>query len=206
MGRSLAAILLATLALPFGLAAYLSEDAFLERAVVEHAINTDYWGKERAESIHAAAIWLFGFVNPLPIPQRQYEGSTDLPSVQLTQPVSQAFQRVGDTAYVRALVAAVYLFCYRLASVWQWMNILGAFLLLALFDGDVERRIKTKEFRPHSPAMHGMFAHLFVIGVGLGLFALFWTITIPPIAFGVMLLTLIGFVRVVVSNFHHTAV
>jgi len=199
-----AASLLALVALVLYLPAANGPETFLRQVTVEHEANLHVLGPDAARRIFDRMSFL----------QSQSAGANSIPSTILDNPgpppvditvarhVSAAGARILDSRYVRAMEALLALALFRIASLAEWLPLVSAFLLVAIFDGLIRRAVKSKEFLRHDPelfAAHASLAVLTAYGVALSVVL---PTTIHPYAFASAPLLAALFSGQTIANFH----
>lgn len=199
-----AASLLALVALVLYLPAANGPETFLRQVTVEHDANLHLLGQDAALRIVDRTRFLQGQsagANPIPSTFRDNPGPPPV-DVTVARHVSAAGARILDSRYVRSMEALLALALFRIASLAEWLPLVAAFLLVAIFDGLIRRAVKSKEFLRHDPELFALHACLAVLTVcGLALSVVLPT-TIHPYAFASAPLLAALFSGWTIANFH----
>lgn len=198
------ASLLALVALVLYLPAANGPETFLRQVTVEHEMNAHLLGPDAARRILDRTRFLQGqsaSANPIPSTFRDNPGPPPV-DVTVARHVSAAGARILDSRYVRSMEALLALALFRIASLAEWLPLVSAFLLVAIFDGLIRRAVKSKEFLRHDPELFAAHACLAVLTVcGLALTVVLPT-TIHPYAFASAPLLGALFSGQTIANFH----
>lgn len=143
---SLVSLLMLVLYLP----AAKPAEVFISQVRVEHALLSEFWGKDHAMAMLAKMVDLQpdSTASPplIPIAQGQAgQGANVLPEV------AAVGDRLMNNDYFRSLNALLVLATYRAAVVLYLLPGLLPFLVAAVVDGVVRRSVKGKDFSGHNP-------------------------------------------------------
>lgn len=123
---------------------------FIAQVRVEHALLSEFWGRDHAMAMLAKMLDLQPDSTPSPplIPIAQGpegKGAKVLPEV------AAVGNRLLNNEYFRSLNALLVLATYRAAVVFYLLPGLLPFLVAAVVDGIVRRSVKGKDFSGHNP-------------------------------------------------------
>lgn len=177
---------------------------FFDQLRSEHEAIAEHWGEEHALRVLARAIDLHGGVKrepPIPTAYQGGQRGAGAGSVAAHR-LSEASARLFDNEYTRSISALLALFFFRLSSMVELLPLAGAFLLACVVDGLVVRRVKSREFRPHSPELFAAHAAMVVL-LACGCLVLFLVpLAWHPVAMPVPFMLAGLFVNQAVANFH----
>lgn len=160
LSASLAVLLVLVLYLPSAHA----PSRFVITLAAEHERNRAWWGEPAAIRIASRLLWVREGVNPWPSGDGRGTSATawPMPSAPASE-LAQLNARVIASDYVRAIDALFALATYRLCVLVEALPWIAVFILSALFDGLVRRKVKGKEFVQHNPETFALCASLAIV-------------------------------------------
>lgn len=150
---SLTALLILVLYLP----AVTTPERYLAVLHAEQALTAEAWGPEPAARILAHMLdWQATLQAAAPLPNRT--AAPDLQPVHraTAREMAAIHRRIFDSAYFRAIDAALALAAYRFAALLAWLPALAVFLFAVLADGFIVRIVKSSAFRQHDPEVFAL--------------------------------------------------
>lgn len=197
---ALCAVLLCALYLP---SAYPPE-RFVEQIRIEHDLNVDFWGEERAHQLLQRSLALYarqGELVPAAFASTPGVAAGD-PNAALANKMSEVLQRLFHNRYMQAFDALLLLAAYRLSALLQWWQWLAAFVLVACFDGYLVRLIRSKEFREHSPVRFALCAIGATLAIAVALLLFVLPASVYPLLLGIVSLAGGTLIATAISHFH----
>lgn len=144
------ASLVSLLALVLYLPSVRPASAFIATVRSEHAVLTDFWGRQHAlQMLGRMLSWQPKVMSTPPLlpagkPAAAANGNVD-------QEVAALGNRLLNNDYFRSLNGLFVLAIYRMAVILGLLPGVVPFVLAAIVDGFVRRAVKSKEFRGHNP-------------------------------------------------------
>ena len=197
---TLCVVLLYALYLP---SAYPPE-RFLEQIRAEHDVNVGFWGEQRAHQLLERALALYARQDalvPAAFTSPAGAAATDTNAVVARQ-MSEVLERLFHNRYTQAFDALLLLAAYRVLGFQQWWQWIGAFVLIACFDGYLVRLIRSKEFGEHSPMHFALCGIGATLGLAVALLLLVLPVPLYPMLFGGVSLALGTLIAMAISHFH----
>ncbi|HCY63225.1 MAG TPA: hypothetical protein DHV59_10425 [Oxalobacteraceae bacterium] len=199
---ALVALLILVLYLP----AAFPPERFLDQLRVEHALTADAWSPTHAVSILARMLDLQATAQQAsPIPKSSPEPPSKPVALDVAWQMAQANNRLFNSDYFRAIDTLFALATYRLCALVEWLPLLLAWMLAALFDGCMRRMIKSREFIQHNPEVFALYACAAIVAVCLTVVALVLPVTVPPLALPLVPLAISVFASRALASFHRRA-
>lgn len=197
---ALCVVLLYALYLP---SAYPPE-RFVEQIRIEHDLNVDFWGEQRAHQLLQRSLALYARQDelvPAAFASTPGVATTDA-NAAVAQQMSEVLERLFRNRYTQAFDAQLLLAAYRLSGLLQWSRWIAVFGLIACFDGYLVRLIRSKEFLEHSPMHFALCAMGATLALALALLLLVMPVSVYPLLLGCVSLALATLVAMAISHFH----
>ncbi|RJG00578.1 DUF4400 domain-containing protein [Noviherbaspirillum sedimenti] len=199
---SLVALLMLVLYLP----AAFPPERFLNQLRVEHALTAEAWSPARAVRILARMLDLQATAQQAsPIPPPSVEPPSQPVALDVAWQMAQANNRLFNSDYFRAIDTLFALATYRLCALVEWLPVLLAWMLAALFDGGMRRLIKSRAFIQHNPEIFALYACAAIVAACLTVVALVLPVTVPPLAWPLVPLAISVFASRALASFHRRA-
>lgn len=177
---------------------------FIEQMLTEHGLNTRFWGPTTAERIMDRSLSAYGVLNSsTPVPQRSQAPAPARSNIGIASEMARVNERLFGNSYFRAVDALVLLATYRWASLMQWCPALTLLLSAMLVDGWIVRLVRSLQFQGPSPEWFAVSACAAVL-LSCGTFVC-WVLplTVPPLAWGGMLMAVGVCASQLIANYHH---
>lgn len=199
---SLVALLLLVLYLP----AAFPPERFLDQVRVEHAMAAEDWSPTHALRILARMLDLQATAQQAsPIPKPSVEPPSKPVALDVAWQMAQANNRLFNSDYFLAIDTLFALATYRLCALAEWLPVLLAWILAALFDGGMRRLIKSREFIQHNPEAFAFYACTAIMTACLTVVALVVPVTVPPLVLPLVPLAISVLASQALANFHRRA-
>lgn len=199
---SLVALLMLVLYLP----AAFPPARFLDQVRIEHAMTAHAWSPAHALRILARMLDLQAAAaqaSPLPPPATQAPAGPV--ALDVAWQMAQVNNRLLTSDYFRGIDTLFTLATYRLCALGEWLPVLLAWMLAALFDGGMRRRIKSREFIQHNPEAFALYACAAIVSACLTVVALVLPVTMPPLVLPLVPLIISVFASRAIGSFHQRA-
>jgi hypothetical protein len=148
---------------------------------VEHALNTDFWGREAAMRILSRMLELQAAANEVgPIQTQANAAAPSAIDVAVGKQMSEVNASLFNNAYFRSVETLLALASYRLSALFEPLPFLLMFMAAAVFDGFVVRIVKSKEFRRHDPEMFAVHVCGTIVTVCATVLAFVLPVTLAP--------------------------
>lgn len=199
---SLVALLILVLTLP----AAFPPERFIEQVRSEHALTAESWNPAHAVRILARMLDLQAAAAQVsPVPSPVIDPPSKPVALDVAWQMGQVNHRLFNSDYFRAIDTLFALATYRLCALMEWLPVLLPWLLAALFDGAMRRRIKSREFIQHNPEVFALTACGAVIALCLTVVALVLPVTVPPLALPLVPLSISVLASRALASFHRRA-
>ncbi len=192
---SLATLLILVLYLP---SAYPPQ-RFIDQLRAEHASTTGFWGHNHAMRILSRMLdWQATAKQTGPL----LSSATNPVNSAVARQMTEVNHRLFSNPYFRSIDTLLALATYRLSVLIEWLPMLLAFMLAALFDGALVRIIKSKEFLQHDPETFALHACAAIMTACSAVLALVLPVTLHPLAFAAVPIAMSVFASRALANFH----
>lgn len=199
---ALVALLLLVLYLP----AAFPPERFLDQLRIEHALTAEFWSPTHALRILARMLDLQATAQQAsPIPPHSIDPPSRPVTLDVAWQMAQANNRLFNSDYFRAIDTLFALATYRLCALVEWLPVLLAWVLAALFDGGMRRKIKSREFIQHNPEAFALYACAAIVAACLTVVALVLPVTVPPLVLPLVPLIISVFASRALASFHRRA-
>ncbi len=196
----------------FLFAPLLINQADYESCVEKELATAGEWydGKEvqtildRTNRLYGAAMVSTG-IDPLirkhfvkPMPSKEVAPGVMLPKA-MTPYAEHLMEYWGNFLY------NIWMFFFRVAHSWSWINYLTPFLAAIIFDGVMTRKAKLASFKYTSPTVYNVSWHVIIALAAISVVA-FAVVTPLSVFFYPVVITFMGvLVRLLISNIQHSA-
>lgn len=179
-------------------------ERFVEQIHVEHGLNIDFWGAQRAQHLLQRSLAWYSHQGELVPAAFAYSptAASDRAAAGVSEHMGNVLERLLHNPYTRAFDALVLLATYRFSGVLNWLQWMAAFLLLACFDGYLVRLIRSKDFRAHSPLHFALCTLGATFALAFILVLLVVPVSVSPLLLGSVLLVLGTLIAIAISHFH----
>ena len=179
---------------------------FLDQLRIEHQRNASFMGEGHASSILERMLDFHEKETAI-APASQMADAQ--PSHPVANPVadamSQANGRFFNNPYFRSINALFILATYRCSVLIEWLPVLAAFMIAAVFDGCLVRILKSKEFLQHNPQVYAAYACATILTFCATAITFVLPVTLHPISIPIVPIAASIFVSRAVANFHRRA-
>lgn len=196
---SLTALLILVLYLP---SAYPPQ-SFIDQLRVEHALTVDFWGRTHATRILARMLdWQATARQAAPLSSPATAAVANPVNSAVARQMTEVNHRLLSNPYFHSIDTLLALATYRLSALLEWLPVLLAFTLAALFDGTLVRVIKSKEFLQHDPETFALHVCAAIMTACATVLALVLPVTLHPLAFAAAPLAMSAFASRALADFH----
>lgn len=196
------ALLILVLYLP----AAFPPERFLDQVRREHALTVESWNPAHAVRILARVLDLqVAASQASPVPSPVIDPPSQPVALDVAWQMGQVNNRLFNSDYFRAIDTLFALATYRLCALVEWLPALLPWLLAALFDGAMRRRIKSREFIQHNPEVFALYACAAIVAACLTVVALVLPVTLPPLALPLVPLAISVMASRALASFHRRA-
>lgn len=196
---SLVALLILVLYLP---SAYPPE-RFIDQLHAEHALTTDFWGRDHAMRILSRMLdWQATAKQASPAPSPTDAPAPNPVDLAVAKQMAEVNHRLFHNPYFRAIDTLLALATYRLSGLIAWLPSLLIFMLAAIFDGFLVRIIKSKEFRQHNPEVFALHACAAIVTACATVLAFVLPVMLHPLVFSTVPIAIGIFASRALAHFH----
>lgn len=199
---SLVALLLLVLYLP----AAFPPERFIEQVRREYALTAEAWSQAHAMQIVARMLDLQATAaQASPVPTVSAEPPNQPAALDVAWQMAQVNHRLFTSDYFRGIDTLFALATFRLCALLEWLPMLLPWLLAVLFDGGMQRRIKSREFLQHNPEVFALYACAAIVAACLMVVALVLPVTVPTLALPLVPLVISVMASRALASFHRRA-
>lgn len=196
---SLIALLVLVLYLP---SAYPPE-RFIDQLRMEHALTTDFLGRDHAMRILARMLdWQALAHQSSPIPSPTDAPAPNPVGLAVAKQMAEVNQRLFSNPYFRSIDTLLALATYRLVVLIEWLPPQCVLILAAMFDGFLVRIVKSKEFLQHDPELFALHVCAAVMTTCATVLALVLPVTLHPLILSIVPIGIGMFASRALANFH----
>lgn len=179
-------------------------ERFLDVLHAEHAINERVWGESTGQRILTRMLDMQQAGKQLSAPPAASASDASAAALDtaVAQQMTQVSSRLFGSPYFRSIDALFVLVTYRLSALVELVPLLLIFCAVVAVDGLVLRKVRAREFVPHSAELFGASV---IGGITLGsavVVACFLPVQLHPMFMTLSLLLMLFVLSRAVANYH----